>query len=277
MDDSTERSVASHYAHGTLEETIIGALRTIGRSRDGLSIEDLAPVEEYHIRGREATRELLSWTSPTARSRVLDVGCGIGGACRFIADRYGAKVTGIDLSAEYCRVAEQLSAYVGLSNLTSFHQETALAMPFADEQFDLALSLHVQMNIRDKQGYFEEIERVLSSGGELALYEICSGSRSPVYYPVPWASEASISFLSAPETLQSLLQEVGLQPVRWEDVTAESLAWFDQVLEKVEREGPPPVGLHLLMGDEAPEKMKNVTRNLREERISVVQAVLRKD
>jgi SAM-dependent methyltransferase len=272
----TEANVASHYAHGTLTETIIEALTEIGQSRDDLSIEDLAPVEEYHIRGREATRELLSWTNLTKESRVLDVGCGIGGACRFIAERYGAQVTGIDLSAEYCRTARQLSNYVGLDGLTSFEQGTALAMPFAAGDFDLALSLHVQMNIRDKRRYFGEIARVLTSGGELALYEICSGSGGSVYYPVPWASEESISFLSAPEKLKSLLQETGLQQVRWEDVTARCLDWFEQVLEQVAREGPPPVGLHLLMERKAPEKMKNVARNLREDRITVVQAVFEK-
>lgn len=275
--DVTERRVASHYTQGTLKDTINRALTKIGRSRDDLSIKDLAPVEEYHIRGREATRELLSWTNLTEESRVLDVGCGIGGAGRFIAARHSAHVTGVDLSAEYCEVARQLSQYVGLDRLTTFQQGTALAMPFADEQFDLALSLHVQMNIRDKRGYFEEIARVLTSGGELALYEICSGSDGPVYYPVPWADRESISFLSSQESLQFLLNEAGLRQMRWEDVTARCLDWFEQVLNKIEREGPPPIGLHLLMEKEAPEKMKNVTRNLREERISVVQAVLQKE
>lgn len=274
--NALEGSVEKHYTPGNLQDRIERALETSGRSIDALSIDDLAGVEEYHIRGREATSELLSWTGIDEETRVLDVGCGIGGACRFIASTYGSHVTGLDLSREYCRVGRALSGHVGLAEQTTFQQGTALAMPFEDGQFDLALSLHVQMNIGDKKSYLEEMRRVLASGGQVGLYEICSGPGGEAYYPVPWADNETISFLSSPEELRDMASSAGLRTVRWEDLTSRGLKWFEQVLAKVQQEGPSPVGLHLHMGPSAPEKMTNVVRNLREDRISIVQALLEK-
>ncbi len=71
-------------------------------------------------------------------------------------------------------------------------------------------------------------------------------------------------------------QEIGLETVRWEDKTGASMAFFHEALERVAAEGRSPVGLHLLMGDEAPTMFENVLRNLEEGRACVAQAVLRR-
>lgn len=273
---AVEERVASHYTREDLYDAILAALEKAGQPVETVSIDDLAPVDEYHIRGREATKELLSRLSIDEHTRVLDVGCGIGGACRLIAAEYGARATGLDLSAEYCRVAEALSEKVGLGEKTTFERGSALATPFADGAFDVVLSQHVQMNVSDKEAYARELARVLRPGGILGIYEICAGPGGATHFPVPWAEDASISFLVPPERLRALLEAAGLELVRWRDVTTGGHAWFEKVLERVKREGPPPVGLHLLMGAGAPEKMQNVLRNLAEERIVVVQGLFRK-
>lgn len=275
MEESAS-SIQSQYSHGSLLEAIDGALAEAGRSSENPTVGDLAPVDGFHIRGREATRELLDELSLPDAPTVLDVGCGIGGTARFVADEFGADVHGVDLVEEYCEVARELTSRLGLSDQITFHQGNALDLPVETENFDLVLSEHVQMNVSDKNGYVQEVTRVLRPGGRFALYEIFAGPEDREYVPVPWADVRSVSFLNRPAAFRNTLAEAGLDVLRWRNCTGEAKAWFEQTLEKVEREGPPPLGIHLLMGSGAKEKMKNVVRNLRDERIEVVSAVARK-
>lgn len=269
-------SVESQYAHGSLLEAIDSALVAAKRSVESPSVEDLAPVDGFHIRGREATRELLADLSLPDEPRVLDVGCAIGGTARYLADEYGARVVGVDLSEEYCNVARELTRRVQLADRVTFRQGDALDLPVERGRFDLVVSEHVQMNVPDKKGYVEEIARVLRPGGHLALYEIFAGEKDERHFPVPWADGPSVSFLAAPDAFRETLEDAGLGVVRWTDCTEDAHTWFKKMIENVKQEGPPPLGIHLLMGSGAKEKMKNVARNLGENRIRVVAATIGK-
>jgi 2-polyprenyl-3-methyl-5-hydroxy-6-metoxy-1,4-benzoquinol methylase len=101
-----EKSVAQHYAHGTLEETIFSALAASGKDLDHLAPADLAPVDEFHTGGREATIDFAAEMAIEPGLRLLDVGSGLGGASRYFAHEHGCQVTGIDLTEEYVRAAE---------------------------------------------------------------------------------------------------------------------------------------------------------------------------
>ena len=271
--DQSASSIQSQYAHGSLLDAIDAALAETGHSSQNPTVEDLSPVDGFHIRGRQATRELLRDLSLPDAPSVLDVGCGIGGTARFLADEFGARVHGVDLVDEYCDVARELTRRVGLSDQITFHQGNALDLPVGPDEFDLVLSEHVQMNIDDKRRYLREVSRVLRPGGRFAFYEIFAGPETPEHVPVPWADLRSVSFLTTPASFRNTLADTGFDVGRWTDSTDQARAWFEQTLETVEREGPPPLGIHLLMGAGAKEKMKNVVRNLREERIAVVSAV----
>lgn len=269
-------SVQLQYAHGSLQQAIDSALAAANRSVENPSVEDLAPVDGFHIRGREATRELLNDLPLSEASTVLDIGCGIGGTARHLADEYGVRVVGVDLSEEYCDVARELTRRVQLVDRVTFRQGDALDVPVESGRFDLVVSEHVQMNVPDKKGYVEEIARVLRPGGHLALYEIFAGAKDECHFPVPWADGPSVSFLSTPDAFQATIEEAGLHGLRWTDCTEDAHAWFKKTIEKVNQEGPPPLGIHLLMGSGAKEKMKNVARNLEENRIVVATATARK-
>lgn len=268
--------VQDQYAHGALLEAIDSALDAAHGQSENPTLEDLAPVDGFHIRGREATRELLEHLSLPSGPSVLDVGCGIGGTARYLAREYGADVLGVDLSEEYCRVARDLTQRVQLDDRVRFQQGDAVDLPVEGRRFDLVVSEHVQMNVPDKERYVGEIRRVLRPGGLFAAHEIFSSGEGECHYPVPWADEPTVSFLISPEHFRQLLIDAGLELQEWKDRSDESLAWFQNTLEKVKREGPPPLGLHVLMGSAAREKMKNVVRNLAEEKIAVVSAVARK-
>ncbi len=211
-----------------------------------------------------------------AGGHVLDVGCGIGGPARHLAAAFGCRVTGLDLTEEYCRVAAMLAARTGLSGLVDYRHGDALAMPFADQSFDLVWTQHASMNIADKDGLLAEMHRVLKPGGRLALYDILAGPGGPPHFPVPWARAPEISFLDAPEALRARLEALGLDILAWRDVTEPVTGWARTMRAKVAEHGPPPLGLHVVMGPDWGEMFANVARNLEEGRIALIQAVARK-
>jgi ubiquinone/menaquinone biosynthesis C-methylase UbiE len=273
MEKHTE-SVEQHYGVGGILESIFEALRSMGKDVDQLTLDDLTPVDHFHIRGRESTAELAHLASLTPGLRILDVGCGLGGTTRYLASQYDCRLTGLDLTREYCEVAEALSQRVGLDSVTDYQHGSALEMPFEDQTFDVAWSEHAQMNIADKSTLYQEISRVLKPGGRLAFHDVLQGAGGPLHYPVPFATAPSICFLIAPDDLRQTLEQIGFRILAWEDKTATSLEWFRAAAERRKSSGPVPLGTHILTGVNAGIKSENNIKNLEEGRVVVFQAVL---
>ena len=273
---SLSDNVKQHYAPAELATKLLTALANAGKDIDRLTPEDLAPVDEFHIRGREATLELAAAAGISASTYVLDVGSGIGGSSRNLAHRFGCRVTGIDLTDEYCRVATMLARRTGLSHLVSYRQGDALDLPFPDGDFDVVWTQHVAMNIRDKATLYRQMHRVLKPGGTLAIYDILAGPGGPVHFPVPWARTSETSFLVTPPELRALLDSAGFHVSSWSDTTAAAREWFTNLARRIQQSGLPPVGYHLLLGPDFPVMAQNQRRNLEEERIVLAQVVARK-
>ena len=269
-------AVERHYARGGILGAILGALGQMGKDVTRLEPQDLAPVDEFHIRGREATVELAERASLQPGTRVLDVGCGLGGSARYLATERQCRVTGVDLTREYVEAATSLAELVGLKGRVEYRQASALDLPFDDRSFDAVWTEHVQMNIADKRAFYSELLRVLVPGGRLLFHDIFEGDGGPPHFPVPWAEESSISFLATPQAVRKILDELGYRTLAWEDRSSQSLDWFLAAVQKLKSSDPMPLGLHLLMGKTARAKFENVVRNLREGRITVVQAVAEK-
>jgi SAM-dependent methyltransferase len=239
-----------------------------------LTPAELAPVDQFHTAGREATIELARRASLPAGATVLDVGGGIGGPARTLASDFGCAVTVLDLTEAFCRAGEVLTDLTGLSALVNFCHGVALALPFDVASFDVVWSQHSTMNIPDKDRLYREIRRVLRPGGRLAFHEIMAGPVKPVHFPVPWAREPAISFLRSPAEVRALLADLGFREVAWVDTTAASLAWFRAWTARPAASATPgPLGLHLLLGPDFPAMGRNQVRNLEEDRIALIQAV----
>ena len=90
-DAPTQRDISNHYTHGDLVAAIRGGIEFLGRPIISLTVDDLAPVDEFHIGGRQASEDFLGQLDLSPEKHVLDVGCGLGGAARFVASRYRCK------------------------------------------------------------------------------------------------------------------------------------------------------------------------------------------
>lgn len=270
------RSVNAHYGRRELGALVLEGLRAAGKDPERVSPADLAPVDQFHTRGRDATLELARLAGLEADCTVLDVGGGIGGAARTLAASLDAHVTVVDITADYCRVGADLTRRAGLDHRVRFCHASALDLPFRAAAFDAVLTQHSSMNIEDKARLYREIGRVLGPGGRLALHEIAAGAVQPVHFPVPWAREPSVSFLRPAEDVRRLIVESGFAEVAWVDQTAPSLEWFRRRVAAAGSGPPPPLGLHLLLGPDAPVMFANQVRNLEEARITVVQGVFRR-
>jgi MPBQ/MSBQ methyltransferase len=272
----THGSVEQHYRRGGLVDAIRAALRMAGKDPEHLAPADLAPIDEFHVRGRDATLELAAKLGPKPEDRVLDIGAGLGGAARLLAATYGCHVTGIDLTDEYCRAAATLAEWVGLSDRVEFRQADALDLPFGESTFDMAWTQHAAMNIPDKRRLYAEAHRVLKPGGRLALYDILQGPGGPVHFPVPWAREPAISHLVTPDELKRLLEGAGFKIVSWRDTTAAGRDWFIEMSRRIRESGLPPLSFGLLLGPEFAAMAENQRRNLEEDRILLIEAACRK-
>jgi len=277
MSDSIEEKVARHYARGDLEATILGALAASGKDPDRLAASDLAPVDEFHTGGREATIELAAQMKIEPETHLLDIGCGIGGASRYIAGTYGCRVTGIDLTEDFVRTAEALARRVGLQGRVSYRQSSALAMPFPPKTFDGAYMMHVGMNIEDKAALFREVQRVLEPGGVFAIYDVMRTGAGALSFPLPFADTAETTFVATPDDYRRALEGAGFAIRKERNRYAYAIDFFDRVQAMLaEGNGPPPLGTHLLMGENAPQKLAAVVDNLNRGVIAPVELICRR-
>lgn len=272
---TNESQIADHYAHDRLYEAILQALASEGKMPGDITRQDLAPIDEFHVRGQEVSRELATTAALKQGMRVLDAGCGLGGACRMMAAEFGCDTTGIDITGDYIRTAEKLSVLTGLQHSTRFVQGSVLALPFGENAFDAVWTQHVQMNIADKKTFYREINRVLTTGGRFIYYDIL-GKAEPVHYPVPWATDASLSFLISSQQLHTLLTETGFQRIQVTNETEKGIGFFNKLFTRIAQKGIPALGLHLLLGDTAQQKLNNLHSNLIEESVVLESGIYEK-
>ena len=274
---NTDCEVSRHYSRTNLLSRLNAALIEDGVDPDHPSLEELAPYDQFHGRGLEVTREVASLMQPRASDHVLDIGSGIGGPARYFANRLGCRVTGIDLTPEFCDVARHLTRLLDLEDRVTFKVGDALAMPFPDGSFDGAYSMNVSMNIADKSRFYREIHRVLKPGACLVLSEIAKGEGGDLDYPTPWASSARTSFLSTPEETRHGLLEAGFDVIRLQSTLEQALAFGARSRAMVERgEKPPHRAVMLIHGEIAAQAIANTARGLLEARIVPVEILARK-
>lgn len=270
-------SLGNHYARSGLIAAIENGLGQLGKKTDAVSIDDLATVDEFHIGGRKATEDIVRQLDVAPGAHVLDVGCGLGGPARYLADRHQCRVSGIDLTADYVEAGNRMSEWVGLRDRVELRQGSALAMPFCDATFDAAYMLHVGMNIDDKESLFREIARLLQPGSRFVVYDVMRTAEGELSFPVPWASGHEASATDDPQQYQRALQLAGFDVLAQRNRRDFALAYFADLQARTQPAGDrAPLGLETLMGDRRRDQIRNMVAGISAGIIAPVETIARK-
>ncbi|MFP4004848.1 MAG: class I SAM-dependent methyltransferase [Alphaproteobacteria bacterium] len=277
MSGNLDDIIAEHYRQEGLAAAILAGLEANGADLDALTPEDLAPVDEFHTAGRITTLRALDMTPLKEGMHVLDAGCGIGGTARCLAREYGCRVTGIDLTPDYIEVARMLTERMGLGERCRFDTGSATDLPYENAAFDAGVTFHAAMNIEDRPRFYSELARVMKPGAPLCVYDVMKGPAPGMVFPVPWAETEATSFLKTAAETRALLEEAGFTVEKENNLREFAIEWFrDTFTENEKRGSMPPLGLHLLVGANAPEKFANYLKAAEAHQIEPVIQVARR-
>lgn len=272
MSETLPRSIAAHYRGEDIEAEIVAAAARAGLDPDRLSPRLLAAADQLHPLGPVGTDFLASLVQPDPDALVLDIGCGIGGPARALAERWRCRVVGIDLSESYLRAAAGLTARCGLAGRVLICAADAVRMPFADGAFGLAWCQNVAVNVPDRRALYVEIARVLAPGAAFAFAETVAGTGEPDY-PLPWARDPSLSFLGTADEMRALLEAAGFAIESWLDNSAEIVRAAALAREKPRAPGPT---VAIAFGADIGTRAANLTRGLANGTLGNIVAVARK-
>ncbi|XKE46248.1 class I SAM-dependent methyltransferase [Halomonas organivorans] len=266
------------------------AFRAAGQDPDHLTLDAIAGIDQLHLGGRGASRALARRGELVPGRRVLDVGCGTGGASRLLADEFGVEALGVDITPAFVAVAEWLSRATGLDDRTRFLCADAARLPLPSASVDVIWCQHALMNMPDRGAVLVEWRRLLAPGGRVLLHEVVAGDNpAPLALPVPWARSAATSHLSSRAALEGALAEAGFRSLHLEDVTEAALAWRRKHgrREGAPREAPPKEatgaaeanrslpGPTLIFGEDFVTMGRNLLANLADDRVRILEGVWR--
>ncbi|MGR2739193.1 class I SAM-dependent methyltransferase [Billgrantia sp. Q4P2] len=275
------RQLNEHYDAATAGQTLLARLReaflAAGRDPERLSRDDVAGIDQLHLGGRSASRALAALGELHGGERVLDIGCGTGGASRLLAAEYGCEVAGVDITSAFVEVANWLSAATGLAERTRFLCADAAGVPLSAGSIDVVWCQHALVNMPHVPRVLAEWQRLLVPGGCVLLHELVAGdNREPLALPVPWARTQATSHLRCREQLERAMALAGFEPLEMEDVTDAALAWRQ---EHSRRESQPdgttqhPTALPgpaLIFGNEFSRMGRNLRDNLAAGKVRVL-------
>ena len=259
-------AVESYYQGQGLAARIFTTLQGEGHDITSLTPEILAPYDEFHVGGMPATYRVAGRLDLTAAHQLLDIGCGAGGPARAVAAAHGCHVTGIDLTGDFIAAGDRLNAACGLQALVTLHHGSALEMPFEEACFDRAMMLHVGMNIADKQTLMAEAARVLAADGVFCVYDVMRVGGGEITFPLPWASDASVSAVAPPKDYIAAAEDAGFDLLARHDGTEAAAGFFAHVMAT--KPAPAP--------GQPPDRFRNLVTHIEAGTLAPTELVFRK-
>jgi len=252
---------------------ILYAIDKMGISKADITRKYTSSFDEFHVRGRAVSEELFSQIDLNSDSKVLDLGCGLGGTCRMLSEKFDCITRGIDYSEQHIQTANSLSKLIGLADKTDFTQGDATKVPYPSEHFDLIISQHVQMCIADKEKLYSEVKRVLKKGGRFIYYDVLKKSDNPLNYPLPWVDEKENNHLISSMQLSTLLESLGFKKQSSEDQTEKGIQFLTGFLAKADEKPAILTGQKILMGENALDKVTNLHQALKNDNVGLESGV----
>jgi len=245
-------------------QAILDAIEKSGVSQADINRKHTSAFDEFHVRGRAVSEELFSHIELNKDSLVLDLGCGLGGTCRMLAEKYNCIVHGIDYSDRYIETANLLSKLIGLDSQTIFKQGDATNLPYPSNHFDLIMTQHVQMCIADKNKLYSEVKRVLKKGGRFIYYDVLKKGDDVLNYPLPWVDELVNNHLITSCQLKVQLGSLGFSEISLQNETQKGIDFLNGFLAKAKDKPAILTGQKILMGNNALDKITNLHQALKD-------------
>lgn len=267
------KSISDHWGTGDVYTRIMEAMEAASLLPDTVTVEQLAPVDHFHARGFPATVELGDVLPIRPGHHIVDIGCGIGGPARYLAKRFGCRVSGVDITGPFVEAANKLTVLLKMESQVEVRLGDGQHLPYGDGMFDGGYAQHVTMNIADRARFFGEAFRVLRPGAFFALTEHGLGPNGSPHYPLPWSDDGSGAHLITPAETVAYLEGAGFDDVKVEDTGAKYRAGYQRAMELAAQGALPAFGTHILMGQTAPVKTRNAARNIEEGRTHPVQII----
>ena len=190
--------------------------------------------------GRDMARELIERMHLPAGSRVLDVGCGLGGSAFVMAREFDLRVDGIDLSKNMLEIANRKLEAHGLADKVNLEWGDCLELD-CDNCYEAIYSRDVFLHIHDKKRLFSVLLGALRPGGQLLFTDYCCG-------PEPWADDFSKYVsdrgyaLHTPEQYRELIADAGFTQATAEDISQRFSEILRADLARIGKSGmEPPV------------------------------------
>jgi SAM-dependent methyltransferase len=267
--DSTSGEIRAHWAREHLTEAILDALREAGKDLDALTLDDLAPFDQFHTGGKRLTVRLAKLAGLEPGMQVLDVGGGVGGPARTLALEFGCHVTVVDLTESYINAGRALTSLMKLDDRVMFHVGDALDLAFLNGTFDAIWTQNAGMNIANKEALYAGFQRLVRPKGLFVIQEPMAGPTKPFVFPVMWSRDEATHFVRTPDLMRATIEAAGFDMIRWEDVTQERDAPGDtRPVQSIQQ---------LVMGEALLQEITRATqRNVAEHRVVTVQGVFRR-
>lgn len=282
MNSKFQKSISDHYGQEGLLSKIKESFIDSGFQLDSLSVDDLSGVDEFHIGGRQATERIFDEFSFSENSQIADIGCGIGGAARYLANKFGCQVDGFDLTEDFILAGNELSKWVGLLDKVHLHLSAVDRIPFQSDSIDFAYMFHVGMNVPDKFDLFKQVSTVLKRNSTFVIYDVMRDvdrdqENPKLVFPVPWAEHEEMDFSCQIEDYQVALEKAGFSIRTKVDHKRYAVEFFERMFVKNNEKGtdsaPPKPSLRQLVSRDFDAKMRNMVTALKNSVIRPVQLV----
>ncbi|MGI9523156.1 MAG: class I SAM-dependent methyltransferase [Hyphomicrobiaceae bacterium] len=271
-----EKSIADHWGTGDVYGRIMDAMEAASIDPEAVTVEQMAPMDHYHARGFQATIELADELPIKSGDHIVDIGCGLGGPARYLADRFYCRVSGIDITLPFVEAANKLTALLKMDDQVHAELGNGSQLPYDDASFDGGYTLHVTMNVEDRDRFYGEAFRVLKPGAFFAITEHGLGAKGDPFYPCPWSEDGSGAFLVSPETTSDVLNRLGFVDVQIEETGEKYLSGYKRAMELTSQGTVSPFGIHIFMGKTAAAKTSNAARNIEEGRTRPIKIICRR-